>query len=345
MDNSEASVSPLVSVVIVNYNSGDCLVNCVRSVKKSPYSSKELVVVDNASHDGSVGKMLAAFPAVKIVRNRANLGYAAAGNIGIASTKEEFIVIMNPDTLVDTDWLEQLVNAASRYPSGAFFQPKILLMDDQRVLNSAGGMIHVAGFGFARGIGQSDMEDYKEGEICYASGACVLVRRKALPEIGPMEELFLAYGEDKDWGWRASMMGWQSIYVPSSKILHDWNQALRPDKFYLLEFERPLSIWKNYAKRTLVLLLPVLLLVETSVLLYALRKGWFREKIKSYADLIRLRRLIIERRNTIQERRRFSDRFLISRFITETKHPYVSAGRIVLEHFVRLFFRLFGRSI
>jgi len=336
---------PLVSVVIVNFNSGDYLVNCVASVTAAEYPRKEVLVVDNASSDNSVATMLARFPQLHVVQREVNSGYAAAANLGIGFTKGEFIVTMNPDTLVDDRWLHELVEATYRHSHGAFFQPKILLMNNHRVLNTAGNMIHVAGFGIARGIGQLDTEEYKEGEICYASGACVLARRKALQEIGLMEELFLAYGEDKDWGWRASMMGWQSIYVPSSKILHDWNAALRPGKFYLLEFERQLSIWKNYAKRTLVLLLPVLLSVETSVLLYALTKGRFREKIKSYADLIRLRRLIIERRNTTQERRRFSDRFLISRFTTETKHPYVSAGRIVLERFVGLLFELVRNGI
>ena len=124
-------------------------------------------------------------------------------------------------------------------------------MDDQRILNSAGNMIHVAGFGICRGIGTLDEGRFeKEVEVCYASGACTLARREALREIGPMDRLFFAYGEDKDWGWRGLMMGWQSMYIPSSRILHKWSPILghSPEKFYLLEFERLLSIWKNYSQ-------------------------------------------------------------------------------------------------
>jgi GT2 family glycosyltransferase len=334
MGSTEAVDYPLVSVVIVNYNSDDYLVNCVRSVMDSAYSNKQLIVVDNASGDGSVDKMLAAFPGVKVIRNRVNLGYAAAGNIGVASANGDFIVIMNPDTLVDTDWLEQLVNAASRYPRGAFFQPKILLMDDRRMLNSAGNMIHIAGFGVCRGLGTLDREEFqKESEVCYASGACALIRREALRDIGPMEDLFLAYGEDKDWGWRASMMGWQSIYVPSSKMLHRWSPTLgqTPSKFYLLEFERLLSICKNYSKRTLLLLMPVFLIVESWVLLHASITGWFPEKLQSYVDVFRARNLLLQRRRIVQKRRIISDRVLIREFVTTIEHPYLGPAANVLN--------------
>jgi GT2 family glycosyltransferase len=348
MGKSGASAYPLVSVVIVNYNSGDYLVNCVGSVTNSKYPSKELIVVDNASGDSSVDKMLAAFPSVKVIHNRVNLGYAAAGNIGVASANGEFIVIMNPDTLVDIDWLEQLVDAASRYARGAFFQPKILLMDDRRVLNSAGNVIHIAGFGVCQGLGTLDREEFqKESEVGYASGACTLIRRQALRDIGPMEELFLAYGEDKDWGWRALMMGWHSVYVPSSEILHSWSPILgeTPRKFYLLEFERLLSIWKNYSKRTLILLLPALSLVEILVLLHAASRGWLVEKLRTYVELVRLRRSIVERRFAVQANRVLPDAAFVKSFATKIEHPYIGPPATVLSCLVRAIFAQVRNSI
>lgn len=347
MGSDEAALCPSVSVVIVNYNSGDYLVDCVRSVMDSAYPSKELIVVDNASGDGSVDKMLAVFPGIKVIRNRVNLGYAGAGNIGIASAKGEFLVIMNPDTLVESGWLESLISAASRYPNAVFFQPKILLMSDRKVLNSAGNMIHLAGFGVCRGLGTLDRNKFLEEEVCYASGACTLIRREALHSIGPMEELFLAYGEDKDWGWRAMMMGWQSIFVPSSTILHGWSATLgeTPSKFYLLEFERLLSIWKNYSKRTIVLFIPILLLVESWVLLHAAVRGWLPEKVRSYVDVFRVRKLIQERRRDVQERRIVSDRVLIGRFIATIQHPYLGPAADVLNKLTRIMQALVSNSI
>ena len=343
-----ATTHTLVSMIIVNYNSGDYLLNCVSSVVESAYPSKEIIVIDNASHDNSVANLRTVFPKVKVIRNAVNLGYAAASNIGIASAKGEFLVIMNPDTLVDADWLGKLVSAAARYPRGAFFQPKILLMGNPRALNSAGNMIHIAGFGVCRGLGALDLEyPQDESEVCYASGACTLIRRQALREVGPLEELFFAYGEDKDWGWRASMMGWKSIYVPSSMILHKWSPTLgqTPRKFYLLEFERLLSILKNYSKRSLVLLLPVFLLVELWVILHAATRGWLREKLQSYVDLFRVRNLVAQKRRLVQTHRTVSDRVLVGRFVTAIDHPYLGLAVTVLNRLVSRFQTLIAGSI
>lgn len=343
-DAVDSRIYPLVSVVIVNYNSGTYLNACMRSVAHSTYPRKELIIVDNASNDGSITQVEPLYAEASIVRNPSNLGYSGAGNIGIAKAKGEFVVVMNPDVIVDQDWLEGLVDAAARYPRAAFFQPKILLMDDQRMLNSAGNMIHVAGFGICRGIATLDEGRFEEEiEVCYASGACTLARREALREIGLMDRLFFAYGEDKDWGWRGLMMGWQSMYIPTSRILHKWSPVLghSPRKFYLLEFERILSIWKNYSRRTLLILAPLLFLVETSVLLYATFKGWLPEKIRSYSDLLRVLRVTVRERRSIQARRVINDGAVVRRFVTDIEHPYVGSVAPALNKLVgRMFVRL-----
>jgi GT2 family glycosyltransferase len=158
-----------------------------------------------------------------------------------------------------------------------------------------------------------------------------------------MDRLFFAYGEDKDWGWRGLMMGWQSMYIPSSRILHKWSPTLGhgPEKFYLLEFERLLSIWKNYSQRTLVILAPVLLLVEASVLMHATFKGWLAEKLRSYSDLLRMREAVARGRRSIQARRVIHDRTIVRSFVTEIEHPYVGAAGPILDQLVaRIFARL-----
>jgi len=331
-------------VIVVNYNSGPYLTECIRSVMHSMYPKKELIIVDNASCDDSVKQVEALYPEAKIIRNSVNLGYSGACNIGIDKAKGEFVAIMNPDTVVDQRWLEGLVDAAVHHPRGAFFQPKILLMDDRRILNSAGNMIHIAGFGICRGIGTLDDERFAvETQVCYTSGACTLARMEAVREIGPMDCLFFAYGEDKDWGWRGLMTGWQSMYVPSSIILHKWSPVLghSPRKFYLLEFERILSIWKNYSKRTLLILAPLLFLVEASVLLHATFKGWLPEKIRSYSDLLKVLRVAELQRRSIQARRVINDGTVVRRFVTEIEHPYVGSMAPVLNKLVgRMFAKL-----
>jgi GT2 family glycosyltransferase len=334
--------------VIVNYNSGPYLAACVRSVANSTYPEKELIIVDNASEDDSVTQAEAFCPDAQIFRNSSNLGYSAGCDTGIAKAKGDFVVLMNPDTVVDQRWLDALVDAALRHPRAGFFQPKILMMDDQRILNSAGNMIHIAGFGICRGIGTLNQERFQsEAEVCYASGACTFARMEALREIGPLDGLFFAYGEDKDWGWRGLMMGWQSIYVPSSRILHKWSLVLghSPRKFYLLEYERVLSIWKNYSKRTLLLLVPLLILVEVSVLVYAAFRGWLAEKIRSYSDLLRLRGRVARRKRLIQAERVVHDAVIVKRFVTEIEHPYIGPAGSILNRLTDWVFARVKNSI
>ena len=344
----KSSICPLISVVVVNYNSGPHLAACLRSVADSTYPRKELIIVDNASKDDSITQVQALYPDAEMVRNRVNLGYSGAGNIGIAKARGEFVVLLNPDTIVDERWLEELVDAAARYPRAAFFQPKILLMDDHSILNSAGNMIHVAGFGICRGIGTLDDGRFeKEVQVCYASGACTFARREALREIGPMDRLFFAYGEDKDWGWRGLMMAWQSMYIPSSIVLHKWSPVLghSAEKLYLLEFERLLSIWKNYCQRTLLILAPLLLLVEASVLIHATFRGWLAEKLRSYSDLFRVRKAVARERRSIQARRVIHDGAVVRNFVAEIEHPYVGSVAPILNGLVVWIFSRLKASI
>jgi hypothetical protein len=339
---------PLVSVVIVNYNSGQYLTACVSSLLNSTYPRREVIIVDNASNDDSVRRIDALNSKIMVLKNSVNLGFARAGNIGISHSNGELVAIMNPDTVIERESLQQLVDAARRRPGAAFFQPKILWMDDPRLLNSAGNMIHVAGFGVCRGIGRPDSEQFqKEAEVCYSSGACTLARRKALDRIGVMEDLFFAYGEDKDWGWRALMMGWQSIYIPTAVVLHKWSPVLAdtPAKFYLLEFERVLSVWKNYSKRTVILLMPMFLFVEVSVLIYAIVRGWLTEKIRSYADLLRLRRVVAKRRRILQGRRVVPDGSLVRRFVSDIEHPYMGAAAVVFNRLIRVLLAPVSNSV
>lgn len=328
---------PSLTVVVVNFNSGDYLTSCIRSLLQSTQERLAITVVDNASNDNSLQEVENRFPQVHIIRNQSNLGYSSAANLGFSRAKTKFVALINPDAFVDSKCLEGLVRAAEHHPEAAFFQPKILLIENPHVLNSAGNMIHVAGFGVCRGVGMRDDEQFNvETEVNYASGACLLARMQAIREIGPLDEAFLAYGEDKDWGWRALMKGWCSIYVPSSTVLHKWSPTLRAEKFYLLEFERNFSVLKNYSKRTLALISLPLLMTEVAVLLYACVKGLLREKIHTYADLVTLRHTIAEKRAQIQRDRLVPDGILVRRFVLELNHPYISSAGTVFNRIVSL---------
>lgn len=334
--------SKTVSVVVVTHNPGEYLLRCLESIFRSEYPFKELIIVDNASNDGSLEKVRNTFPKVKIILNRINLGYARAANIGMKTASGTFVVLINPDTIVEKTWLTKLVKAAERHPRSAFFQPKIMLLNKPGYINSAGNMIHIGGFGICRGLEEYDRGQFdSEEEVSFASGACVLVRSGALREIGVCDELFFMYMDDLDWSWRGKMFGWESTYVPSSMIHHEWGKALEvpSEKFYYLELGRLIALIKNLTFRSLIVLSPILVFCEVAVIVNAILNKWLPEKIRSYAYLLELLNEIKKKRRELTARRRVMDRVILKDFVTELKHPYVGVAGIGLGRVCRTLFR------
>jgi len=189
---------PLVSIIILNYNAGELLMNCVESVFQTEYSNFEVIVVDNISSDNSHKKCKEKFEKIQLIENSKNFGYCEGNNIGIRKAKGEFIVILNPDTIVESNWLDEFFVAHSKYGDG-LYQPKILSLYEKEVLQSTGNMIHLFGFGFARDKGVKDKNQFKEIEkIGYASGTCLFTSSKVLDKIGLLDPFLFLYHDDLD---------------------------------------------------------------------------------------------------------------------------------------------------
>ena len=335
----------LVSVVVLNYNGGDMLLRCLRSLYGSDYSPFEVIVVDNGSTDGSVEAVRRGFPDAILIENQRNLGYGAGNNVGISASQGDYIVLINNDVFVSRGWLKALLEACGKHGRAGFFQPKILLQSDKRLINTAGNMIHVAGFGLCRGIGEHDVGQYdEEVEIGFASGACVLFRREVLRDVGFLDPVFFAFNEDTDWGWRALLYGWRSVYVPSAVVHHElghsWGRGLTAKKFYYIERNRVFLLLKNYSRRSLAILLPLLLFVESCVLAYALVKGWFGSKIRSYLDVLRLRQHLLRQRNLLQRRRKLSDKEIFPLLTTEVPQGYFGGLTLGVNRIMSFFYHI-----
>ena len=109
---------PLVSIIILNYNAGNLLLECIESLLQTNYQKFEIIIVDNASKDDSINKCKERFVDIQIIENRKNLGYCEGNNVGIRKAKGEFIVILNPDTIVESNWLKELVNGYEIFGDG-----------------------------------------------------------------------------------------------------------------------------------------------------------------------------------------------------------------------------------
>ena len=307
---------PLVSIVILNYNAGELLLNCVESIFKTKYDNFEVIVVDNSSKDDSHNKCKEKFGKIRLIENEENLGYCEGNNVGIRQAKGNFLVILNPDTVVEPTWLQELVSSYNRHGEG-LYQPKILSLREKKILQSTGNMLHLFGFGFARDKGMVDNNQHNRVEqIGYASGTCLFTSSDVLKKVGLLDPFLFLYHDDLDLGWRAAQIGIKSYFVPSSVIYHTESYTLRwsSKKFFWLERNRKYCLLTHYSKTTYDKLLPSLILVDIIIWFFYLSKGFIGSKIRAELDIIKNKEHISKRYRELENKKIVPDVELITSF-------------------------------
>lgn len=334
---------PLISIIILNYNAGTLLLDCVESILNTNYKNYEIIIVDNLSNDESHKKCKEKFKQVILVENQENLGYCEGNNVGLRIAKGEFVVILNPDTVVEPRWLDELMTAYKIHGEG-LYQPKFLATTDRNMLLSTGQMIQLFGFGFSRGKGISDNKQYEKfEEVGYASGTCIFTRLSLFKDLGLFDPFLFAYHDDLDLGWRAAMRGIKSYYVPTSIVYHPvegyifkWSKF----KFYLMERNRIYCVMTHYSRSTLFKIIPALILIEFGVFFFYLKKGMIKEKIKANLNIMKNLSIINKKYHELQHKRTVTDRDIIKNFVDEIAVPEWVLGKETNSYFNRLLKRL-----
>ena len=313
----------LVSIIILNYNAGNLLLNCIESIKKSNYVNFEIIVVDNISSDNSQNKCKEKFPEITLIQNKKNFGYCEGNNIGIRSAKGDYIMILNPDTIIDPNTITELLSAYDNFGEG-LYQPKILSLDDKEIIQSTGNMIHVFGFGFARDKGLK-LEQKKEDieKVNYASGTCLFTSRQVFDKVGLLDDFIFLYHDDLDLGWRAAQIGINSYYVPKSKIFHVESYSLQwsEEKFYWLERNRKYCLKTHFSKKTYEKMRLSLFYVDFLVWIFYISKGFLRAKIRAELDIKKNKTQIKNKYDELEKIKIVSDRDLIKQFPNEIFVP------------------------
>ncbi len=217
------STNPLVSVILLNWNSGELTVQCLRQLRRLCYSPLECIVADNGSTDGSPDRLRNEYPGVKVVANKSNLGFCGGNNAAIREACGRYLLLLNTDTVLAPDFLQPLIDRAEADPHAGALSPKILYVDPPGVIQYAGGgrMNMITGRHFWRGNGEKDHGQYDiTRQTTFAHGAAFLVRRSVVDRVGALDPSYFAYYEELDWSLRIRSAGYHILYVPQAVLGH-----------------------------------------------------------------------------------------------------------------------------
>ena len=229
-----------VGIVIVNYNGKADTLACLHSLQKLEIRNLkfEIIIVDNASIDDSVVAIKKQFPWVKVIENQENLGFVGGNNVGIKRVLQngaDYVLVLNNDTLVSKNLLQELLRISGRDPKIGIIVPKIYFAsgyefhkerysskDLGRIIWYAGGKIDWRNmFGVHLGVDEVDRGQFEEEkEITFATGCCLLIKREVLTKIALFDEKFFLYGEDVDFSIRVVRAGFKIFYAPKAHLWH-----------------------------------------------------------------------------------------------------------------------------
>jgi len=338
----------LASIIIVSYNGREELRDCLASVMKTVPDGYEIIVVDNASDDGSPAMVEQSFPTVRLIRHTTNAGFGGANNLAAREARGEFLVFLNPDTVVGPGWIEPLLEVLRRDERAGLATGKLLRPDNR--INTCGNRVHFTGLTLCRGLGSERGAFAESEEVDAVSGALFAVRRQLFETIGGFDETMFLYMEDTDLSWRTRLAGWRCVYTPASVIVHNYELRFSPLKVYYQERNRYLMLLKTLRVATLAALLPSLLLADVVTWGFVLLhdRGHWRNKLRAYGWILQHRKLIREKRRQAQSLRNIRDRELLAQTVHELEFAQVStnfSGRFAATTFNPVFRLLRGLTL
>lgn len=241
--------SPRVVSVILNTNHREDTLECLASLAATTYPNHRAIVLDNASTDGSVAAIAAAYPNVRVIALERNLGYAGNNNVGIAAALDEaadWIFVLNEDTVLAPECISALIEAGERDARTGIVGPMVYHHDEPGVIQSAGGRLTRSWESFHEGENAADEGQFPGPRpVEWISGCAILVRRAVIEQVGVIDARYFYYWEETEWCLRASRAGWQVVHVPQARL---WHKGVRRDY-------RPAPTVTYYATRNRLLTL------------------------------------------------------------------------------------------
>ncbi len=258
---------PTITVVVVNLNGKDLLGPCLDSLAAQAYPAEqiEIILIDNASTDGSVAQVRRTHPDVRILVNDTNVGFSPAVNQAAVTAQGTYLALLNNDAVADPLWLSEAVQHLESYDEAACVA-SLILRDDKQTIDYAGGTMAFNGMGYAEHVEQDKaMAPTASQPTLFASGGAMVTRTVVFRETGGFDDSYFAFFEDVDFGWRLWVMGYETHLVPSSVVYHRHHGTIKRFGYarerYLLERNALATIFKNYGDQNLATALPPAILL------------------------------------------------------------------------------------
>jgi GT2 family glycosyltransferase len=270
-----------ISIIIVTYNSKKYIDACIKSIIQQTYPENyciEIIIIDNYSTDGTCDFIKEKFPHLKIIENYENNGYGKANNLVSKYADGKYLFILNPDTIVEKNWLEKLINPLTKNEK-LITTPKILVYDGSKI-NGCGLIVHFTGLGFTRGFRSVKNEFSKMEYVNGIFGCCFAIKKDDFIKLGGFDENIFMYEEDVDLSFRAHIKNFRILYIPSSVIKHDYSLKVPAEKIYHLEKGRYIILKKYMTFIDLLILSPSFLMAEALVFGYSIKFGFNGLKFK-----------------------------------------------------------------
>lgn len=313
---------PTVGAIVINFNGGDRIFRAVEALLRQDYPLTDVIIVDNGSSDESPARLRQSFSTVRLLELGENIGLSAARNRGLHFLETELAFLIDHDIYPEACAVQLMVRAyKAEHP--AVVCPRIRLIPERHIVQVEGGAPHFLGTMILRhGYQLVESLPRTPGEVDATPGGCMLVNRQKVLDAGGFDELFFFYLEDLEFSLRMRALGHRIWCEPHAEVYHEPAEGTLglsfrgkghypPRRAYFTMRNRLLTILIHYHFRTLLVLLPVLLLYEITTLIVAVRKGWLREWARAWLWLFRNHRAIVARRRRVQSLRMIDDKQLL----------------------------------
>ena len=251
-------ISNMISIIIVSWNTASFLENCLNSILANPpTSSSEIWVVDNASSDDSPRMVREKFPQVYLVENRENVGFSRANNQAMQHCTGNYVLLLNPDTLVASGALQSLVDFLDKHPEAGAAGPRILNPDGSLQVSShprptlsreLWRLLHLDSISPYAMYPRIKWETNQPQEVDVLSGACLLLRKEVLEQVGFLDEDYFIYSEEVDLCYRIQRAGWRMYWVPQAEVVHFGGQSTQqvPTEMFLHLYHSNIKYFRKH---------------------------------------------------------------------------------------------------